>query len=322
MNILARAFGKSEASKAAIPAAPAMAAPAAASGAAAALERAVVVDTDSYSSGPGLFSNVEGRPASVSRIIEDLQRYAEAKVTLADLTVPLPAKLSDIVTTLRRYGVVILPAMFEGKALDNLRAEFDRMIASREGLANRFEVTSDAANSCIRLDRDKMDADLAPETAAFYAAPLLAKIAEFYYGHDGFSLNRQIFVHETYATDKPLSGDLHFDVTRMVKFWIYLDEARPEVGAIRMSPGSSLLFAKLREEFSNRMIPKKQIVNEVDEAMHPAMHIEAPAGSLVIFDTDTAHGASRVFPGNTRRIMRGHTMETKYVERGKKRAEA
>ena len=287
-----------------------------------ALARGIVADATSYASGPGLFSNVVDRPASVFHAIEDLKKYSDAKVSIEDLTLSLPAKLTEVVDKLRRFGVVVLPNLIEGAALDNMRAEFRALLDHLELLGQKFQVTDDAENRCVRLDRATMEVEIAPETAAFYDAPLLAKIAEFYYGHEDFVLNRQIFVHETLPTERPLSGDLHFDVSRMLKFWIYLEDGREDSGAIRMSPGSNLLFGKLREEFSDRLIPKAQICNKVDETAHPAMPIEAPAGSLVIFDTDTAHGAGRVAPGKVRRIVRGHTMETKYVARGKKRASA
>jgi ectoine hydroxylase-related dioxygenase (phytanoyl-CoA dioxygenase family) len=287
-----------------------------------ALSRSVVVDIEAYSAGPGIFTNTAGTPVSIARAIADLQNYAAAKVGLADLSLPLPAKLSDIVTKLRRYGVVILPGLLKGKALQSMRDDFTAVIGNCAELAKSFTVTKDDSNVSVRLQREQMGEDLAPEIAAFYSAPLLATIAGHFYGHQNFVLNRQIFVHETRPTDKPLSGELHFDVSRMLKFWLYLEEGKADAGAIRMSPGTNLWLSKIREEFSDRLIPKAQIFNEVDEAAHPPLSIEAPEGSLVIFETDTAHGAGHVAPGKVRRIMRGHTMETKYIERAKQRAAA
>jgi hypothetical protein len=284
-----------------------------------ALERGIVVDIDSYSAGPGIFTNEPGRPASIRQAIADFENYAATEVTLEDLTLPLPAKLSDVVTRLRRYGVVILPGLLEGPALESMRSEFEQMIAGHVELAKRFTVDRNDSNVCVRLQRESMGLGLAPEVQAFYSATVLAIVAEYFFGHKAFALNNQIFVHETYPTDTPLSGDLHFDVSRMLKFWIYLDEGKADAGAIRMTPGTNLWLGKIREEFSERLIPKAQIVNDVDEAEHPPLSIEAPAGSLVIFITDTAHGAGRVSPGNVRRIMRGHTVETKYLDRAKVR---
>ena len=287
-----------------------------------ALSDAVVVDIETYSGAPGIFTNKSGTPVSIARAIADYQNYAAASVGLDDLCLPLPAKLSDIVTKLRRYGVVILPGLLKDKALQSMRDDFTAIIGAHAELAKRFGVDKDDSNVCVRLQREKLGNGLAPDIAAFYSAPLLAKIAEHFYGHGNFVLNNQIFVHETRTTDKPLSGDLHFDVSRMLKFWLYLDDGRTDTGAIRMSPGTNLWLGKIREEFSERLIPKAQICNEVDEAAHPPLSIEAPEGSLVIFETDTAHGAGHVAPGKVRRIMRGHTIETKYLERAKQRAAA
>ncbi len=291
-----------------------------ASAAVTALEAAITIDIANYNNGPGIFSNIAGRKISVDTAIADFQAYAQEDVSLADLTIPLPAQLSDIVSRLRRYGVVVLPGVFSGEVLETLRNEFDALTSSPEEMkAKKFAVVADDNNVCIRAMRSNLSAEMAPETGAFYNAGVLSMIAESYYGHSAFALNNQIFVHKTLPTDAPLSGDLHFDVSRMLKFWIYLDEGREEAGAIRMAPGTSLVMGKIREEFSDRLIPKMDIFNQVDEQRHPAIPIEAPEGSLVIFDTDVAHGAGRVAPGQVRRIMRGHTMETKYLERVKKR---
>jgi ectoine hydroxylase-related dioxygenase (phytanoyl-CoA dioxygenase family) len=287
-----------------------------------ALRQSVIVDVESYSSGPGIFTNKPGRPVSIARAIEDWKNFAQTKVVLTDLTVALPAKLSDIVTTLRRYGVVVLPGLLKGAALQAMRNDFVSVLENRAALADRFQVDEDESNRCVRLVREKMSDDTAPEISAFYSQPLLATMARHFYAHQDFALNTQIFVHETRTTNKPLSGELHFDVTRMLKFWFYLDEGRADTGAIRMSPGTNLWLGKIREEYSDRLIPKGQIENRVDEIAHPPLSIEAPEGSLVIFETDTAHGAGQVAEGKVRRIIRGHTVENKYLERAKLRAMA
>lgn len=287
-----------------------------------ALSKAVVEDIESYTSGPGIFSNKAGEPVSIRRVIEDFQNFADEPVTLDDLTLDLPAKISQIVTTLRRYGVVILPNLLDGDALKAMRSDFHNLVVNWEETAKTFKVMKDDANTSIRIQRDLLDEQTAPEIATFYASPILQTIARHYFGHDDFELNRQIFVHETLPTNEPLSGTLHFDVSRMLKFWIYVDDGTADAGAIRINPGSNLWLSKIREEYSERLIPKAEICNAIDEKEHPAISIEAPAGSLVIFDTDTGHGAGQVAAGNARRIVRGHTWETKYIERSKKRAQS
>src|SRR5262245_21426984 len=84
----------------------------------AALSDAVVADIESYGGGaPGIFTNKSGTPVSIARAIADYQNHAATNVALDDLCLPLPAKLSDIITKLRRYGVVILPGLLKGTAL-------------------------------------------------------------------------------------------------------------------------------------------------------------------------------------------------------------
>lgn len=284
-----------------------------------ALQAAIRDDGGAAPPEDGLFSNIAGRPVSLKRAADDLLAYSRQPATLADITLPVPAEVADIVAALRRHGVVILPGILQGAALQALSDDFAATIRDHARLADRFEVSTAEHTVCVRLDRRKLAGDFLPAIQAFYGHPLLEAVSARFYGHDDFILNRQIFVQETRPTDAPFSGELHFDVSRMLKFWVYLEPGTREAGAIRIAPGSHLWIRKLREEFSERLIPKAQIGNEVDEAGHPALPIETPAGSLVIFETDAAHGAGHVAPGHVRRILRGHTIDAKLMDRAKKR---
>jgi len=267
----------------------------------------------------GLFSNVAGNPVSLRRAADDLLGGAPRLASLADITLSGPTTIGSIVAKLRRHGVVILPAILEGDALRALSEDFTATIRDHTRLAERFEVSTAEHTVCVRLDRRIISDDLVPAIRTFYGHPTLAAVAARFYGHEDFVLNRQIFVQETRPTDTPFSGELHFDVSRMLKFWVYLEPGTREAGAIRIATGSHRWIRKLREEFSERLIPKAQIFNQVDEHAHPALDIEAPAGSLVLFDTDAAHGAGRVAPGHVRRILRGHTIDATLMARAKLR---
>jgi ectoine hydroxylase-related dioxygenase (phytanoyl-CoA dioxygenase family) len=147
----------------------------------------------------------------------------------------------------------------------------------------------------------------------------MRRIADACFGDSPYQFNHQIFVHRTDRTMSPPSGELHFDVTRMLKFWLYLSDGTQANGAMRAAPGSNLWLKHVRREYSDRLIPKSQIRNTVDESALRAIHLVGPPGTLFIFDTDVAHGASPVAQGGQRRIMRSHCTEDLFASRARLR---
>jgi hypothetical protein len=280
----------------------------------------ITMDQPAREAAPGIFRVGAGKKVDIGTAIEDLRTAAASIGTLADITIEGDRpKLSDILARLRRWGVVVLPGIVGGVTLGKLEDEFRQFMERQEELRKLFQVDKTEDSCCIRVLTDRLDRNAFPITSSFFASPAMKTIADNYFGDSSYRFNFSIFVHRTEPTLKPLSGELHFDVTRMLKFWVYLSDGSAENGAMRASPGSHLWWKLMRRDYSDRLVPKAQIPNEIDERHHPAIPLTGPAGTMFIFDTDVAHGASPVLPGHERRIMRAHCTEDYLVARAGKR---
>jgi hypothetical protein len=215
--------------------------------------------------------------------------------------------VSDIVETVRRWGIIVFPGFVAGAALARLNQEFDAMIACRGELGFAIDDYDNIVN--IRMLRPKLDASRFPETAAFFAQPLMTEVADAYFGPGGYRLNGEIFVSDIAETKGPQNAPpfaLHFDKRQVLKFFVYLTDTDERKGAMRVLPGSILQNRALRERaMSEGAI--NAIPNVLPEPETPSIPICGPAGTMFVFDTDMCHGASTVQPGFTRRTMRGHT---------------
>lgn len=256
---------------------------------------------------------------SIPALLDRLREGATATATLEDVTITGKPSLSAIVSRLRRWGVAVLPGLLDDEARALLEAEFAHLMQNRANLTKPHSVTEAENSCCVRLNRKGLCEATYPVTSALFASDTFRAIADAYLGSDAYQLNHQIYVHHTDATDTPLSGALHFDVTRMLKFWVYLSDGTEANGAMRATPGSQSWLKLLRREYMDRKTPKVEIQNQVDETAHQAIPLTGPAGTVFIFDTDVAHGASPVVSGGQRRIMRGHCLENSVAKKIKQR---
>jgi hypothetical protein len=214
--------------------------------------------------------------------------------------------VDDIVTTVRRWGAIVFPALIQGNTLELLNMEFDRIIALRHRLGVQVDETGNMVN--VRLSRSQLGPDLFPTTAEMFGGSWMREITARYFAGQRFELNRDIFVTHLGATqeaiDKPPFA-LHFDQIQEFKFFIYLSDTDARNGATRIAPGSNQVLARRRKDDLAHM-SVTSIPNIVPEPDCPSLSLDGPAGTLFIFDTNMAHGASHVEAGETRRTIRGH----------------
>lgn len=257
-------------------------------------------------------------PISFEAVVGDLQDAARPG-GLGDVTVPGKPTSSAILQRLRRWGVAMMPGLLPADLVAALEGEFERMMASRAELARTFRVDEEPGSVCMRAPSNRLSGEDYPVTTALFASPVLRALADAYYGDAPYALNHAIFVHRTGENAAPPSGEIHFDVTRMLKFWINLSDATVANGAMRIVPGSHFWLRMVRRDYSERLTPKKLIPNQVEGLEDSAIHLVGPPGTMFIFDTDAAHAASPVLAGGERRIMRGHCTENELIARAKAR---
>ncbi|MBX7199418.1 MAG: phytanoyl-CoA dioxygenase family protein [Rhodospirillaceae bacterium] len=235
--------------------------------------------------------------------------YAPSELSLSAETVTHArmGQPGDVADAVRRWGIAVFPGLVAGEMLAGLNAEFDRMIAGRRDLGVPVDEYANMVN--LRLTRDRLSPVQFPATAAFFAQPFMAAIADAYFGPGAYRLNGEIFVTDLAETAGPQTVPpfaLHFDKRQVLKFFVYLTDTDETNGAMRVLPGSNLRNRHVRENaMADRAI--NDIVNILPEPETPSVPVRGPAGTLFVFDTDVCHGASVVQPGHRRRTMRGHT---------------
>ena len=125
----------------------------------------------------------------------------------------------------------------------------------------------------------------------------------------------EIFATHDFKTDKGLArnGWLHFDRQNRLKFFIYLTDIDTTNGAFWCCPGSRTKGKQLRDhgwatapnphnDIPNRIeLDFKELINQ-----YPPTPVEAPAGTLIVFDTDTFHKGGECQENKSRLIVRSH----------------
>ena len=212
-----------------------------------------------------------------------------------------------IVNEVNNKGYVILDSALTPDTLALLKKEYDNFFLDDE--AKFYNVDKHDGARCIRVKpfwslRNFLKY---PVTLSFFRSALCEKVAKNFYGFCLYRLNfmSEIFVHNTCETNQPLSHKLHWDRHQTLKFWVYLDDIGIDNGPMRVerdSVGRNSIqrlslghHTKLLGGVDNLVIPVEKVVN-----------MTAPAGSILIHNTDASHGATSVSKGYERKIMRGH----------------
>ena len=228
------------------------------------------------------------------------------QTALDEARLPLTASADDILDTLRKYGIAVLPGYFSGPALASLNTEFDKMLDRAEAL--NFNVIERAEAKTVAIVRNRLPAEEFPTIAETFGLPFMAAIAKAFYGGPTVALNHQIYANLNKGTADPIA-DLpfvpHLDKIRTLKFFVYLTDTLQENGAMGVVPGSHKANEAHRRECLKSNPDFRAVTNVIPDP--DTVPVEGPAGTLFIFDTDVTHLAGHVRPGYERRILRGHT---------------
>ena len=214
-----------------------------------------------------------------------------------------------IVSIVKAVGYVILPGAISDEVLTTMRTEFRSIIDAGNG--DFYAVDRHDGAVCVRIKPFfKMNYSRQyPAIFSFYNSGIFRSITKKFYADcdRGSDYLTEIFVHETPETQEPLSDKLHWDRAQTLKFWIYIDDLPEEAGPMLIEPQSSERNKNLRiTEHAQKGKLVGGVDNVVATTVKPPIALTAPAGSIMIHDTDASHGASKVLPGHVRRIIRGH----------------
>lgn len=215
----------------------------------------------------------------------------------------------DLAESVRQNGIAVFPGLLSAEMLQQLNSEFDQLIASHVAGVGPFVVDSYDRLVNVRVTRDKLPPSNYTAIQSLFSQSYMADVSQTFFGQDGFRLNGEIFVTELGEGPEKLDAPpfaLHFDKRQVLKFFFYLTDTDHTNGAMRASPGSSRIIRDVRLEASSSG-DLNNIPNVLPDIDVPSLPITGPAGTMFVFDTDMAHGASRVNPGKTRKSLRGHT---------------
>jgi hypothetical protein len=202
---------------------------------------------------------------------------------------------------LKSNGVTIIPAFYDSDKLKKLNSEFDRLLEAKEPWIKKMDYSNGRAVSVWTKD---MEAGLYPETLKTFTDPLMQRITSAYLGEKVRSNIGIYFVNDVVGT-KHHANDLHFDVERSLKFFIYLTDTTKENGAFFCAPGSHLRSSEIRKKWKDKVsYGNREISRSLPVKEEEVIPLEGAAGTLIIFDTDVFHRAGFVDKGE-RRVMRG-----------------
>jgi hypothetical protein len=212
-----------------------------------------------------------------------------------------PVKLLSM---LKDYGVVLVEKYITPDTLEALNSEFDTFLSNPSN--NYQERTPYADGRAARVHRSKIPKEIYPATSAVFSSEWMEPLASQYLG-GSVELNKKIYVVNDVVGKRHIANDLHFDVLNSFKYFIYLTDTTAENGAFTCAPGSHYQSLQLRQQHGSKVsFEHREVTRDLPVEDYELISIEAPAGSLIIFDTDVFHRAGVVSSGE-RRVMRGHT---------------
>jgi hypothetical protein len=212
--------------------------------------------------------------------------------------------LPAVNTKLKQHGVLVIPGVCDAASLSKLNEEFETAMNAETPYIRKVDYSNGRA---VTIRMQDIEPAVYPATAELFKGDIYDRFTKLYLGRDDVSANNVVYVVNDVVGTKHHANDLHFDIQRSLKFFVYLTDTTVKNGAFSCVPGSHKITAEMRMRlgrklsYENRELSRQLPVREED-----AIAIEGAAGSLIIFDTDVFHRAGIVTEGE-RRVMRGQS---------------
>jgi len=233
-------------------------------------------------------------------------------IGLGDFTVDTGFDEARVEAVVRRHGAAVLPGFVGAEALRALADEFE---AALEDDDERYVYRIGyAAGRAVSLLNNDAFAARYPAIAGLFNHDPLVSLAWRYVGVPCLP-NYEIYAtHETNPAE--VVAPKHFDKLWTLKYMLYLADVGPDDAPFGVAPGSMRTNREtFRRIFDEAGIDRLSMSDERYQNMantdpgrvDDVVPIMAPAGTLIVFDTDTYHYAPAVAPGHERRILRAHS---------------
>lgn len=217
---------------------------------------------------------------------------------------PQSAKIEDITKSIEQNGLAILPEFIRAAELELLNLEFESLVKTKNRAIKPFALEKGEG---VGINRKKMRSKDFPCTADFFNRPFMHALVHQYV-HPTAQTNSKIYVVRDVVGTTTYANDLHFDVQKCLKFFLYLNDVTANNGAFEFAAGTHKWVEDLRRSEKGKEITfeNRELSRELPYHEDHVIPLEAKAGTLFIFDTDMFHRTGTTSMGE-RRIMRGHT---------------
>ena len=201
-------------------------------------------------------------------------------------------------------GVVHLKHQCQHESLSKLNNEFD--LITNGNLSSGCHPLQLSVGKGVSFRFTSENKSFVPETFRFFKQDWMQKISDHFW-KKSIKINTNLYIMHELPGTQHLAQDLHFDVKKTLKFFLYLNDVNVVNGAFSCVPGSHKKTEKIRGIYGNEIsYENRHLTRQLDYKDDHIIPIEGEAGDLIIFDTDVWHRAGIVREGE-RRVMRGHT---------------
>ncbi len=212
----------------------------------------------------------------------------------------------EIIEFIKSDGMVVIQNFCNTSDLTKLKEEYQSILSGTRQNNDWFQNRPYSLGVAALLTRNDGMKKTFPLSFDFFSQPMMQSITNTYLG-DGFHANQKIFVVKDVVGASHHANDLHFDVQRTLKFFLYLTDTNASNGAFRCVPGSHLETKNIRKNNSDKIsYENREFSRMLPYVPEDAVSVDGKAGSLIIFDTDVFHQAGKVSAGE-RWVMRGQT---------------
>lgn len=220
-------------------------------------------------------------------------------------TLDKDSSLEDKMNLLKKEGVFKIDSFYSSKMIKGMHDETMHLVKKKAG---NYEFGRNLRGGELSKFRSS------PHIFKAYSAKWMKDLNEAYVGHND-RYCKEIYATYDYLNDKGLgrNGYLHFDRYWAFKFFIYLTDIDKTNGAFSCVPGSHTKGKSIREgawnktknysKVKNRILYDYDDMKEYEKLIEP---VEAPAGTVIVFDTDVFHMGGMVEDGKSRLVIRSH----------------
>lgn len=225
--------------------------------------------------------------------------------TLSDISLDRSTVDDNLIgSKLKEFGVVVINNYTEAEVLRRISNEFQQILSADS--SGCIEVRPYSLGKAALVTRNDDFKDRFPASYEFFDDTFMQRITELYMGK-GYIANEKIFVVKDIVGSKHHANDLHFDVQKTLKFFLYIKDTTEANGAFRCVPGTHKITEDIRKKNAGKIsYDNREFSRMLPYGTESTISVDGKAGSLIIFDTDVFHQTGTV-TSYERWAMRGQT---------------